>query len=186
MKIFRDSAKSSNKERQQQLGLDNSHALEKLYNLHADKLFRISLNLIDDPEAAKCIVHNVYTNLWSRRENLNITVPLEAYLVKAVKFESIDYLRAKEVREKSRAEILELTHVSHNDTEEQLEASDLKREIGNLVELLPSKCQQVFRLSREEFMSNREIAHGLNISEKTVERHMTKALSFLRSCLKDL
>ena len=164
--------------------LKNSHDLELLYDKSGSKLFHIALNLVDDTEVAKGIVQNVFSDLWARRDTLDIKVPLEAYLVRAIKFSSIDYLRAKAVREKAREEIRVNATVAHNDTEEQMDAIELDHKIGHLVNMLPAKCQEVFRLSREKYMSNREIAKGLQISEKTVERHMTKALRHLRAGLK--
>lgn len=166
--------------------LDNSGALEALYNNSADKLFRVSYQLVGSTEVAEGIVHNVFCDLWKRRKTIRVDVPLEAYVVKAVKYASFHYLKDKVKRENNKMEILTLKPTFHNDTEQQLHTQDLKSEINNLIRLLPNRCQEVFRMSHEKFMSNREIASGLDISEKAVEKHITKALKFLRLGLKKI
>ncbi|MEM9830478.1 MAG: RNA polymerase sigma-70 factor [Bacteroidota bacterium] len=168
-----------------QVAIADSQALKLLYDQSGDKLIRISLNLVDDIEVAKGIIQNIFSDLWERRNTLNINTSLDAYVVRAVKYSSIDYLRAQAARERLQEEVKIQTPTVHHDPEEQLDATELKNEIEHLVNLLPPKCQTVFRLSRENYMSNQEIALTLEISEKTVERHMTKALRFLRVGLTD-
>lgn len=168
------------------LSLVKSRDLEELYNKSADKLFRVSYQLVGNREVAEGIVHNVFCDMWNRRETIKISVPLEIYVVKAVKFSSFHYLKDKLKREMNNKEVHNLKPTFHNDTEEKLQAQDLKSQINNLVKLLPTRCQEVFRMSREKFMSNKEIASGLDISEKAVEKHITKALKFLRFQIKDV
>lgn len=176
---------ANEQENNAQAAIKNSQALKLLYDQSGDKLFRIALNLVDDVEVAKGIIQNVFGDLWERRNTLDINTSLDAYVVRAVKYASIDYLRAKAARERLKEEVKTQTPTVHHDPEKQLDAIELKNEIDHLVNLLPPKCQTVFRLSRENHMSNKEIALTLEISEKTVERHMTKALGFLRVSLTD-
>lgn len=162
----------------------NVHDFELLYRQSRLKLFRISYNLVGNIEIAEGIVHDAFCDVWSRRKSLEINTSLEAYLVRAVKFSSIDHLRAKSVRLKAKEELLATSRISHNETEENLIANDLKSGIDQLIGQLPKRCQQVFRLKREKFMTNKDIAIGLNISEKAVEKHMTHAIRFLRAGIK--
>ena len=163
------------------INLRNSHDFELLYRQSRLKLFRISYNLVGNIEIAEGIVHDAFCDIWSRRKSLEINTSLQAYLVRAVKFSSINHLRAKAVRLKAKEELLATTRLSHNETEENVIANDLKLGIDQLIEQLPKRCQEVFRLKREKFMTNKDIALGLNISEKAVEKHMTRAIRFLKA-----
>ena len=164
--------------------LCNSHDFELLYRQSRLKLFRISYNLVGNIETAEGIVHDTFCDIWSRRKSLEINTSLETYLVRAVKFSSIDHLRGKSVRLKAKKELLATTRLSHNETEENVIANDLKSGIDQLIAQLPTRCQEVFRLKREKFMTNKDIASGLNISEKAVEKHMTRAIRFLKAGIK--
>ena len=165
----------------------NSHKdFERLYNENAEKLFRIAYNLVKRKEIAEGIVQNVFCNLWERRKNLKIKVPVEAYIVKAVKLSSLDYLRTKTKRDNFNKQIYAIKPTLDNGTEDEIRAEEFKAEINHLVSLLPDRCQEVYRLSREKFMTNKEIASGLHISEKTVENHLTKALNFLRINIREI
>lgn len=164
--------------------INSAKDFEQFYNNSANKLFHIALKITDEKEIAEGIVHDFFRILWERRNTLKISVPLEAYAVKAIKFSSFDYLKEKVKKEKVSAETYMAKATTSNGIEEEMQARDLKKEIARLVNLLPNRCQEVFRLRREKFMSNKDIATDLNISEKTVERHMTRALHFLKLGLK--
>ena len=186
MKIaFRRNKNRSGKS-QNKIGLSTSRDLENLYVQSADKLFRVSYQLVGSIEVAESLVHNVFCDIWDRRETLDIKVPLEAYVVQSVKYESFRYLKDKVERKKNHKEVVSSTRTFHNDTEEQLQAQELKSRINTLIKTFPARCQAVFRMSREKFMSNKEIASELGISEKAVEKQMTKALKLLRVSVKEV
>lgn len=164
--------------------LSRSKDLENLYQKNYKKLFHISYNMVKDKEVAKGVVHNAFTDIWSKRDTFNADICLDSYVTQVVKFLSINFLRAKAVRNKVHKELMATSKTEHNHTEEQIVLDNLKSEVNRLVSQLPSRCQQVFRLKREKFMTNKDIAMGLNISEKAVEKHMTKALRYLRATTK--
>ncbi|MEM1338360.1 MAG: RNA polymerase sigma-70 factor [Bacteroidota bacterium] len=162
----------------------NARDFEHFYNTSAEKLFHVALKIVNDKPIAEGIVHDVFSDIWERRKTLSINVPLEAYAVRAVKFTAFDRLKEKIKKEKANKEISTMTVVSGNPIEEEIHARELQGELAHLVSQLPLRCQEVFRLRREKLMSNKDIATGLNISEKTVERHMTRALHFIKIGLK--
>ncbi|MEM9830037.1 MAG: RNA polymerase sigma-70 factor [Bacteroidota bacterium] len=164
--------------------LRRSKDLENLYQRNYRKLFHISYNLIKDREVAKGIVHDAFTDIWSKRDTFRADICLDSYVTQVVKFLSIDFLRAKAVRDNAHQELMATSPSEHNHTEEQIVLDNLQSEVNRLVSQLPSRRQQVFRMKREKFMSNKAIAVGLNISEKAVEKHMTKALRYLREATK--
>jgi RNA polymerase sigma-70 factor (family 1) len=130
-------------------------------------------------EAAEEIIQEVFFALWTRREELNITGSLTAYLFTAVKYQIFNYIKASKVR-RTYATHFYRYEMMDNSNEENIELSDLTNAVEKEVARLPEKCQQVFRMSRNEHKSIRDIAEALNISHKTVENHLTKALRQLR------
>ena len=157
---------------------------EQFYHKSADKLFHIALKITGEREKAEGIVHDFFGDLWERRHTLKVRVPLETYAVRAIKFSSFDYLKEKVQKERGNKELQMTEARFHSNIEEELAASELKDTLAKLLNILPSRCQEVFRMRREKEMSNKEIAARLRISEKTVERHMTRALHLLRTGLK--
>ncbi|MEO9511217.1 MAG: RNA polymerase sigma-70 factor [Flavobacteriaceae bacterium] len=158
---------------------------EHLYNLYAEQMYIICYNKIDNKEVAKGIVQNIFKSLWERRGKLTITGSIEHYLFRAVKLETITYYRKKSVQAKSRKVILEKSPISDNYTEDILDYEELSSLVNILIEKLPSRCREVFKLKHYEGLSNKEIASTLIISTKTVEAHVTKALGFLKLNLEE-
>jgi len=122
--------------------------------------------------------------LWTKRKDLQITHSIRAYLFTAVKFQTINYIRSEKVKRDYASSYANFKASSFdNSNEENIHLSDLKSLIENEVSKLPEKCQQIFRMSRNEHQSIKNIADLLNISHKTVENQLTKALRQLRTSL---
>lgn len=130
------------------------------------------------------IIQETFFSLWTKRQELQITHSIRAYLFTAVKFQTINYIRSEKVKREYASSYANFKAVSFdNSNEESIHLSDLKGQIETEVSKLPEKCQQIFRLSRNEHQSIKSIADLLNISHKTVENQLTKALRQLRSSL---
>ncbi|MEL6304045.1 MAG: RNA polymerase sigma-70 factor [Bacteroidota bacterium] len=163
-----------------QKSLEGAKDFERFYYHSIKKLIHITFGIVQNKSVAEGIVHDILIDIWERRDRIVINVSLESYAIKAAKFKSFDYLKAQVKKEKLAQELLTIQPNFHNNVEETVDVQDLKTEVNLLTKLLPKRCQEVFRLSREKAMSNREIATGLQISEKAVEKHMTKAIKHLR------
>ncbi|SEM26098.1 RNA polymerase sigma-70 factor, ECF subfamily [bacterium A37T11] len=161
-------------------------ALTEIYNRYWDKLLSVASNrLASDHEAEEC-VQDVFLSLWRRREELVLTHTLSTYLGAAVKYQVINRLD-KRYADKY-LQTTELTpEMEHAVQVEAADSSLLEKELLQRLEAtvakLPAKCQMVYRLSREEGRTNKEIAQILVISEKTVEGHLTKAFHDIRNNL---
>ncbi|MEM9361875.1 MAG: RNA polymerase sigma-70 factor [Bacteroidota bacterium] len=153
---------------------------EDFYNKSIKKLIYIAYQIVGDKEIAEGVVHDILIDIWERRKEIVITVSLEAYAIKAVKFKSFDHLKKRLKTEKLQKEILHSNPTFHNNVEEKVNVQELQTKVNHLTNLLPTRCQEVFRLSREKRLSNKEIARGLQISEKAVEKHISKAIRHLR------
>lgn len=164
----------------------DEHAFNELYTRYWEKLFNAAYKRLKSAEAAEEVVQDLFTDLWLRRERLDIRQGLAIYLFSAIKYLVIKQMHksaAKTVFVYGREEIFK---ESDNSTEESLIANDLRSHLQSRVELLPVKCKEIYHLSRDEHQSNKDIARQLNISEKTVENQISKALKRLRASLNSL
>jgi len=159
-------------------------AYEAIYNEYWHKLFSYVYNRLKQKEVTEEIIQEVFFSLWMKRTALELTHSLSAYLYTAVKYQIFNYLKSDQVRRRYASQAAtDKTQLSDNSNEENIAATDLKNSIEKEISRLPEKCQQVFRMSRQEQLSISDIADTLNISHKTVENHLTKALRQLRIML---
>lgn len=162
---------------------DDEAAFNELYLRYWEKLMAISLKRVKDVDVAQDIMQEVFVNIWKSRHRTEIRQP-ENYMATSVKFLSISYLRSQK---KARLvdELDEAVFLYHDATAEQLlYTKDLISIIQKEVNSLPPVCQLVFRYSRLEGRSTKEIAAEMNLAEQTVKNHLTKALQHFRKILK--
>lgn len=157
-------------------------AFEHIYQLYWSSLYHYAYNILRNKVVCEEIIQETFFSLWTKREQLTITHSLQSYLYTAVKFQTLNYIRSEKVRKNYADSYTAFGKMVYdNSNEEHTDLSDLKSRIEKEVAKLPEKCQQIFRLSRNEHHSVRKIADLLNISHKTVENQLTKALKHLRS-----
>ena len=157
-------------------------AFEEIYNRYWLSLFNKAIQIIKDASAGKDITQDVFVSLWANRKKTDIQ-NLRAYLYSSVRLKVFQTLRNHAISQKHLEKINAIAFVRN--TEEQLRLNEVQSQLDLHLSNLPNKCQEVFRLSRIDHLSNREIAEKLDISSKTVEGHITHALKYLRSNLTD-
>jgi RNA polymerase sigma-70 factor (family 1) len=163
------------------LRLDDRKAFEILYNKYSPKIYHVAYNLFRDKAICEDLVQELFIDLWTKRNNLNIS-SLEWYLKVAIKNRVLMYIRTQ----KATLDLSAIAMLTEKyATDSKLLQNDISTILENNVERLPEKCRQIFTLSRKEYLSNKEIASRLNISIKTVENQMTIALRYLRAGLTD-
>ena len=156
---------------------------EETYRTYWRKIFGICLHHTRDEILSEEIVQDIFRSLWERRDVFEITGPIENYLVRAAKMEIMDYFRTSSRREKiSQAALSGFTECDYS-TEQGIYANALEDRINQLVDKLPAQSREVYRQSRMKGLNNQEIASVLSISVKTVEYHISRSLSFLRTNL---
>ncbi|NCT08973.1 MAG: RNA polymerase sigma-70 factor [Flavobacteriia bacterium] len=160
----------------------NTNGYSFLVNFYHKKLCVYAYSLTNDRDLAEDIVQNVFMSIWNNRFKLKEDFVVKSYLYKSVYNEFIDqYRKNKEVLKLDKKYIDALAEVVEEEDEISLNklVTIVKREIENL----PPKCKQIFLLSKEEGLTNVEIAEYLNVSIKSVEAHITKAFAILRSAI---
>lgn len=162
---------------------DNRAAFNELYNRHWQSLYQMAWNVLKDEEICAEALQEVFVRLWENRSHLQIN-SLPAYLRAAVKYKVIDVLRKNRDTEKWFVKLEDLDAGHFWFDEDPLELKELKSLIAEQVAGLPERARVIFELSRNEQLSNREIAIKLGISEKTVENQITIAIRKLRSKMK--
>ncbi|NGM63354.1 RNA polymerase sigma-70 factor [Sphingobacterium sp. SGG-5] len=164
--------------------LINEETFTQAYNDCWEKVFCICHKHVGDMEIAKELVQDIFKSVWERRETLYIDTCIERYLLRCAKLKVFEYIRNKQIRSEHLKYITEVQEKDSNITEDTIMHNALSETLDGLVATLPLKCQNVFRLSREKGLTNKEIAYHLIISERTVEHHLSNALKLLKSKLK--
>lgn len=154
-------------------------AFNEVHDRYFEDLFRSAFNVLRDRDACMDIVQEVLIWFWEHRDQHQMN-SIKGYLLMATKYQTANYIRSCKVRENYRLLQVE-EHFTLN--EESLELRELKSIIENFTTNLPDRCREIFKLSREQHLSNKEIAEQLGISEKTVSVQILRALNKLRTDL---
>jgi len=140
-------------------------------------------NITGDNEKAKDLVQDVFFELWKKREKIEIQSSLKAYLRRAVVNRSLNYIKTQKRFDFGDENFDAQTADRTFSAQKNLEAQDLKSALNNAIDSLPAKCKAIFILSRFEKLSHKEIAAKLDISTKTIENQITKALKIVRAAV---
>ncbi|MBW8685278.1 RNA polymerase sigma-70 factor [Chitinophaga rhizophila] len=149
-----------------------------------ERLHRYAFTLLQDNEEARDVVQQAFVKLWQKREEVSLEVAGRAYLYTTVQRDCLNIFRNKKVK-RSYANAVLATH-KEDYVEERAENREINNRIHAAIDALPPRCREVFCKSRFEEKKYAEIAEELNISVKTVEVQMGKALKIMREQLADL
>ena len=163
--------------KQQELG-----AFEEIYLRYWKKLYSAAFRRVQSRETSEEIVQDIFTSLWLNRHDISVE-KLSAYLFAAVKYKIINYLE-KEMSRRTYAEAQGVTLAVDNSTEETVLLNEFSQALEKEIQKLPPKRQQIFKMSRQEHLSIKQVASNLGISEKTAENQLGKALKVLKLNLK--
>lgn len=159
----------------------DKEAFELLFNKYYSMLCIFSRRYTDDISMSREVIQNLFIYLWEHKVELDITCCLKSYLFRATKFNSIRYL------EKDRKKGIHLDEFPETEQDmtffDHVEYAELQGKILETIESLPDQCRKVFTMSRFEQLKYSDIATRLDISVKTVESHISKALRILENNL---
>ncbi|PWK78485.1 RNA polymerase sigma-70 factor (ECF subfamily) [Mucilaginibacter oryzae] len=163
------------------LKADDEAALTIIYKRYWASLFSAAYNILKDKQACEDIIQELFIKLWDCRAEVVINVSLKAYLYASVRYGVYRQIKTGSVRSEIFDDLIERLHTPT--AYGSIEHKELLLQINRVIDTLPEKCREVYKLSREECLSHKQIAMQLNISTKTVENHLTKALRELRGSL---
>lgn len=158
----------------------NRKAFEEIYHAYAVALINFARKSIPNKEDCEEIVQEVFESLWAKHATLQHLTSMRAYLFKMVRHKIVDYIRHSAVKKKYEAHYLLFARVDNSDPAKS-DRSEIHELIDHSVRTLPDRCQTAFRLRFDENLSYKDIADHMNISTKTVEKHISAALQHLRN-----
>jgi RNA polymerase sigma-70 factor, ECF subfamily len=157
----------------------NVKIYDYLFHYYYSGLVVFVKKYIPDNDVAEDIVQEFFVKLWVNREKLNEIVSIKAYFFSAVKNRCIDYLRHEVTKGKVEKQLL-VKFQAETGIENLFIESELREQINNAINKLPTVCREVFLMNRFEGLKPAEIAERKGISVRTVETHIGKALKILR------
>ncbi|WP_312459943.1 RNA polymerase sigma factor [Sphingobacterium siyangense] len=174
--------------------IESKHILERLkqgdriafdfvFKLYWDPLLIYLSKLVKDRTDAEDLLQNIFVNLWNKAQSSEIQ-HLHTWLYGAARKSALFYHRTQGNQKKLIASILDYIQVEGFSLSEQQQGKELQQIIDREIEQLPAKMKEVFILSRQEQLSYKEIAERLEISDQTVKKQISNALSILRNNLK--
>jgi len=158
-------------------------AFDELFRSYYKYLVVIAHKYLKDRDGARDMVQDVFLDLWKRREQVKIDQSAKFFLRRAVINKCLASKR-KSDRITVNTELVNIDKSTVDSTADQVAFNDINAFVNMIIEGLPERCREIFILSRKKEMSHKEIAVKLNISTKTIENQMTKALKVIRLELK--
>lgn len=163
----------------------NEALFEKVFKEHFKALHVYAFTFVKEQDLAEDMVQQVFMRLWEKSSVLKIQTSITAYLYRAVYHECLNYLKHMKVRATHENYVKNAMPETGDDALKQMQLQELQKKINRALTELPEGCRTIFQMSRFESLKYREIAEKLNVSLKTVENQMGKALKVLREKLAD-
>lgn len=163
----------------------DQRALQILFDMYYTPLCRYAHTMLRDEAAAEDVVQQLFTRLWVKRDEIEVDGALKAYLYSAVRNASYNVFKHQKVRQAHNEHVAAAAANKSSLASEALEATELQQRINAAIESLPPQCRIIFAKSRYESLSYKEIADEMDLSVKTVENQMGKALRLMREALQD-
>ncbi len=165
----------------------DEQAFELLFRRYYVRLCSFADRFICNTAEAEEIVQDVFLNLWGKRGQLDLDGEISSYLFRSVRNACFNLIEHRKVADSYYAVIAQAYRHSSEvvDSSDPLQYAELNQKIEEAIGSLPAECRRIFRMSRMEGLKYVEIAEKLNISVKTVETQISRALAKLKTELTD-
>ncbi|HEY4789384.1 MAG TPA: RNA polymerase sigma-70 factor [Bacteroidales bacterium] len=163
----------------------NEMVFETIFKGYYERLCNYANTFVSDMAEAEEMVQSTFLGLWEKHENVEIHTSMKSYLYRAVHNHCLNRIKHYKVRQEHSEELQYQTEYSIDSASQELIGIELEQQINLAIGSLPPQCSKIFTLSRFENLTYAEIAEHLNLSVKTVDNQMGKALKILRERLKD-
>jgi RNA polymerase sigma-70 factor (ECF subfamily) len=176
------------------IGLKNKElkAYEEIFFRYHGRLVLFARKFTGDLTVAQDIVQDAFLTLWEKSESITILDSPKAYLFQAVRNKALNYNRHLQVRQSVREDLIskiataeKMIYSDFNDPFYSLLEQEMEQKIEILIDSMPEKCREVFKMSRHDHLKNKEIADKMGVSVKMIEKYISKALQILRTELSD-
>ena len=168
-----------------QIRSGNKDAFRQFYDLYSKKIYGFAFSYLKSKSEAEEVIQAVFVKIWETRSEINDDLSLGSYLYKITINHIYNIFKYKKVRAKAADNHLYHTKESDNSTIENIYYNNLQEIFNELIEQLPEQRKIVFKLSRIQGLPHEDIAKKLQISVRTVESHIFKALKFMKKNLKE-
>lgn len=165
------------------LRVDDKALFEQSFSDHYDGMFRYCMTMVQNQSDAEDIVQSVFMDFWQDKHKLVIHTSIQAFLYKSVYFKCMNRIKREKVSHKYIASISAQDENTADSDPAILQ--EITEKIAEAIDALPDQCRKIFTLSRYERMRYQEIADHMQLSIKTIENQMGKALKNLRIHLSD-
>lgn len=174
------------KELLQLVAQGDTHAFTLLYSKYRDKTFSYLLDLVRAPALVEDIFQDVFLKVWDQRASLSEIDNFNAYLYTIIRNRAFDGLRRTAKEHDIIQDLMRNQHAGVPQSDEKLQYGELQNKLHRAVQQLPEQQRRVYLLSREKGLKHEEIAATLDIAVTTVNKHITRALDFLRKNIRTL
>lgn len=178
-----DYALLSDEELTVRLNAMDRSAFEEIYQRYWLQLYNNSRRVLKDDDEAADVVQDVFSAMLENMGNLKFNTTLPAYLFRAANNKVINLFHRSTVKSKYIDSLMAYVNQRQEGTDALLRENQMAMLIQREIDALPPKMREVFNLSRKHYLSNKEIAERVNISETTVKKHLQVALQKLRAKL---
>lgn len=163
----------------------NISSFSLLFNQYYSGLVVYANQFLNSTENSEDVVHDIFASLWEMRQSLDPELYIKGYLFTSVRNRCLNYIEHLRVQTEYQKQILDKGDIGGSFTWDYFVESELSEIIEKALDKLPPQRKKVFKMNRFENKTATQIAEELNISPRTVEKHIEKALQSLRTDLKD-
>jgi RNA polymerase sigma-70 factor (family 1) len=163
----------------------DKEAFSAIFTAYYSDLVMFASGFTHESITAEEIVQETFIKLWEDHKSSNIIGSLRSYLLKSVQNRCIDWYRHKKIRQIHYEEVINNSILYEYNTDNYIFRSELEGLIKKAMLLIPPECAEAFRMNREQGLKYQEIAEKLNVSVRTIEVRIGKALYLLREQLHD-
>ncbi|ACU03340.1 MULTISPECIES: RNA polymerase sigma factor [Pedobacter] len=158
----------------------DQQAFAEIYNRYWKVMYFHALKMLGDEDDAKDLAQELFATLWTKGTNLPFNSNLSGYLYITARNKIINLIQQKKVRRDYLSALSAFAEEAGNGTVEQIDEKELLLIVEKEIQNLPVKMRQVFELSRKQFLSHKEIATQLGISDKTVKKQIGYAIRMIK------
>lgn len=157
-----------------------TEAFTEIYDRYWPPLLLHAQRMLHDNDLAKDAVQEVFTRLFQLSINLHVASSLSSYLYKAIRFQVLDRIKHDKVKMNYEEDFLKFSENWVIPSDQQICLKELAHAIESEIQKMPPKMREIFELSRKQYLTQREIAKMLDLSENTVNNHIQRAIKKLR------